>query len=148
MSEVRNDLEGPLLVCSIRKETNVRKRQSDTDGFVTHFASKGFETFPNSRQLKTPPGLRTRYASLSTLSTCVQLRIPKAIVYRSLLLSGIVFRSSALPRVNDICGPVEARIIPSESFAVTGTVKRKSATNHRGTSSARNASFPPPACQG
>jgi hypothetical protein len=45
-----------------------------------HLASRGFSTFENSRHEKTPPGLRTRYASASARSMWVTFRIPNAIV--------------------------------------------------------------------
>jgi len=41
---------------------------------------RGFETLPNSRTPMRPPGLRTRYASLRTAGSEVQLRMPKAMV--------------------------------------------------------------------
>mmetsp|Transcript_86777 Transcript_86777/g.173218 ORF Transcript_86777/g.173218 Transcript_86777/m.173218 type:complete len:233 (-) Transcript_86777:373-1071(-) len=50
-------------------------------------ASTGFVTCENSRQRKRPPGRSTRCASRSASSMRVTLRMPKAIVYKSNVLS-------------------------------------------------------------
>lgn len=62
-------------------------------------------TLPNSNTPSLPPGFRTRYASLKTAGRDVQLRIPNAIVYRSMELSAMCEgRSCALPWVKLIWG--------------------------------------------
>ena len=46
----------------------------------THWARIGWVILLNSKTAKTPPGLRTRYASLITSDTEVQFLIPNAMV--------------------------------------------------------------------
>lgn len=82
---------------------------------VTHSFKTGTPTLPNSRQAKTPPGFNTLWASFKTSSIWVQFLIPKAIVYRSMLLDsiGTDFNSS-----NSVPWP-EAKNL-SEGFFLSG----------------------------
>ncbi|KAG9755162.1 hypothetical protein KCU59_g8, partial [Aureobasidium melanogenum] len=59
-------------------------------------SKRGLLTLLNSRQAKTPPGFSTRNASFSAMSLCVKFRIPNETVYKSILLSGIMCKFSAL----------------------------------------------------
>lgn len=80
-------------------------------GASTHSRRTGFDTLPNSSTPILPPGLSTRCASLSTAGIDRQLRMPNAIVYRSIELSGMCEGSDwALPCVKDICGATERQL--------------------------------------
>lgn len=76
-----------------------------TGDIITHEAKSGFVTLLNSKHAKTPPGLRTRYASVNTSGIDVQFRIPNAMVYMSYVLEGSS-SACAFPSTNDICGAV------------------------------------------
>ena len=68
---------------------------------TTHIPKSGLVTLLNSKQAKIPPGFNTRYASFRTSAGDVQFLIPKAMVYKSYVLSGNLSagRACALPTV-------------------------------------------------
>ena len=72
----------------------------------TYVLRSGLFTLLNSKHAKVPPGFRTRWASFSTSGMDVQFRIPKAIVYRSYVLSGnsSLGKACALASRKAICG--------------------------------------------
>jgi hypothetical protein len=71
---------------------------------VTYELRRGLVILLNSRHAKVPPGFKTRYASIRTAGTEVQLRIPNAIVYKSYVFDGISVIDCAFASRKDICG--------------------------------------------